>query len=97
MFSSVGSSSKVVREQVKRDGVDGCLQAAIGVHRPRLSHCGGGVRVGGHFSPAVLQTLELCSGGAAGTLLQPVVLIVTRDAKLSVMSKHSVRHRFRRV
>ena len=31
MFSSVGSSPKVVREQVKRDGLDGCLQAAVGV------------------------------------------------------------------
>ena len=99
MFSSVGSSPKVVREQVKRHGLDGCLQAAVGVHRPQPFHCGGGVTVtaGGPFSPAVLQTLELCSGGAAGTLLQPVMMIITRDAKLSVMSKHSVKHRFGRV
>ncbi|MXQ97273.1 hypothetical protein E5288_WYG002986 [Bos mutus] len=95
VFSSIGSSPKVVREQVKRHGLDGCLQAAVGVHRPQPFHCGGGVTVtaGGPFSPAVLQTLELCSGGAAGTLLQPVMMIITRDAKLSVMSKHSSKYK----
>lgn len=71
----------------------------MGVHGPQLFPQWGGVTVtaGGHFGPAVLQTLELCSGGAAGALLQPVMMTVTRGARLSVMSKHSVKHGFGRV